>query len=39
LVLATAANNGTTVHQDIFGSTVTDELLKLMPMFDHNTLG
>jgi len=37
--VTTPANNGTTVHQDIFGSTVTDELLKLMPMFDHNTLG
>ena len=37
--VTTAANNGTTVHQDIFGGSVTDEMLKLMPMFDHNTLG
>jgi hypothetical protein len=37
--VTTAANNGTTVHQDIFGSSVTSEMLKLIPMIDHNTLG
>jgi hypothetical protein len=35
----TAGNNGTTVHQDIFGGSMSDEMLKLMPMFDHNQLG
>ena len=35
----TAGNKGTTVHRDIFGGSVTDEMLKLMPMFDHNQLG
>ena len=35
----TAGNNGTTVHQDIFGGSMSDEMLKLMPMFDHNPLG
>jgi Ca2+-binding RTX toxin-like protein len=37
--VTTPANNGTTVHQDIFGSSVTSEMLKLIPMIDHNTLG
>ena len=35
----TAGNKGTTVHQDIFGGSLSDEMLKLMPMFDHNQLG
>jgi hypothetical protein len=38
-VVTTPANNGTTVHRDIFGGSLSDEMLKLMPMFDHNQLG
>jgi hypothetical protein len=37
--VTTPANNGTTVHQDIFGGSMSAEMLKLMPMFDHNQLG
>jgi Ca2+-binding RTX toxin-like protein len=37
--VTTAGNNGTTVHRDIFGGSLSDEMLKLMPMFDHNQLG
>jgi hypothetical protein len=38
--VVTPANNGTTVRQDVFGGgTLSAEMLKLMPMFDQNTLG
>jgi hypothetical protein len=37
--VVTPANNGTTVHQDVFGGSLSAEMLKLMPMFDQNTLG
>jgi hypothetical protein len=37
--VTTPANNGTTVHQDIFSGSMSAEMLKLMPMFDHNQLG
>jgi hypothetical protein len=37
--VVTPANNGTTAHQDVFGGSLSAEMLKLMPMFDQNTLG
>jgi len=37
--VVTPANNGSTAHQDVFGGSLSAEMLKLMPMFDQNTLG
>jgi VCBS repeat-containing protein len=39
LQLATAANTGSTVHHDVFGDSVTSEILRLIPILEHNPLG